>query len=175
MLEVWKGIPDYEDHYQVSNIGRVRSIKKNNPRLLKPTDNGNGYLYFTMSIKSKLKKISVHRAVCLAFYGVPDEKMVCNHKNHNTKDNKVENLEWVTQKENLLWNHIKGKVSEKRSMKKVYCYNNKKVYECASYAGKELMIDASSITKVCRKKRNHVHGYRFDYLKNKIGAISENI
>lgn len=111
MNEVWKIIPDWID-YEVSTLGRVRW----QGRLLKGHITTGGYQQVCLCKQnSKVKKFFyVHRLVLLAFIG--PSKLVCNHKNHVKRDNRLENLEYVTGKENsakaALAGRYKGLVGE---------------------------------------------------------------
>lgn len=98
-MEIWKEfIPDYE----VSTLGRVRSFKSKEPRILKPQAERNGYLRVTIRINGKDKMFSIHRLVARTFIPKPEGKRIVNHINGIKTDNRVENLEWVTYSENLL-------------------------------------------------------------------------
>ena len=110
MGEVWVRVPGYEDSYEVSDAGRVRSIDRYRPtkggamqlrkgRILKQTVNRYGYLYVSLSDNSKHRNVSVHRIVMSAFKG--DSPLTVNHINENKLDNRLENLEYMTAKENL--------------------------------------------------------------------------
>lgn len=107
--EVWKDISGYEGLYQISNLGRVKSLERidnNNhlvkEKILKPNDDGagKGYLYVNLGRKGRAKKI--HRLVAEAFMPNPENKKEVNHIDGDTKNNKIENLEWVTHQENCL-------------------------------------------------------------------------
>jgi hypothetical protein len=114
-MEIWKDIKNYEDCYEVSSHGRVRrkegyvntGIKHNEKKLvkskiLKCNLKRNGYLTVDLSKNNQVKTISVHRIVALTFIenDDPSNKKEVNHKNCNKLDNRVENLEWVTRKQN---------------------------------------------------------------------------
>jgi hypothetical protein len=101
MGEEWRDIPGYEGMYEVSNTGKVRSMGYGRVRELTPSPQNNGYLHVTLC-KSRAKKgMLVHALVALAFIGSRPNKMQINHKNGNKHDNRVENLEYVTSKENI--------------------------------------------------------------------------
>lgn len=105
--EVWKDIEGYEGRYQVSNMGRVKSLTRKvwnytKPgRVLKPGAKRNGYLHVALSNGDKIEKHAhVHRLVAKAFIPNPDNLPEVNHKNLNKSDNRVENLEWCTSRYN---------------------------------------------------------------------------
>lgn len=98
--EVWKDIPHYEGLYQVSNLGRIWSVRKQ--RTLSPAMTPNGYMRINLYAPNhKRKTESVHRLVALTFIDNPEAKPQVNHKNQNKTDNRAENLEWVSAKENI--------------------------------------------------------------------------
>ncbi len=106
----WVDIPNYEGWYQVSSDGDVRSLKKwcvdkreyaNHIKLLKPMDNGKGYLYVFLTKDHVRKRFYVHRLVAKVFMKQFDENKVINHKDYNKKNNNINNLELITQKENV--------------------------------------------------------------------------
>lgn len=109
MKEIWKDIPDYEGLYQVSNLGNIKSFPKRYKNrygylirkeiILSPSKDRKGYLNICLTKNKKKKVIKVHRLVLNAFIGKSD--LQCNHKNCIKNDNCLENLEWVTAKENM--------------------------------------------------------------------------
>ena len=111
MNEIWKDIKGYEGYYEISNIGRVRSVSRiiNHPKLVKQNiferllnlDSQNGYKSVRLSKEHKSKKCFVHRLVAQAFIKNPDSKGQVNHKDGDKSNNKVDNLEWNTAKENI--------------------------------------------------------------------------
>ena len=104
MEEVWKDIEDFEGLYQVSNLGRVKSLVRpyrRTEKILTPTDNGKGYLIVGLRIHGSVKGLLVHRLVMQAFEPLDSAaEMSVNHKDFNTHNNKLENLEWCTHLEN---------------------------------------------------------------------------
>lgn len=101
-IEIWKDIPNYEGYYQVSSLGRVKSLNYNRtrkPRVLKQGLDGYGYPKSCISKDGKAKNIRVHRLVMLAFKG--KSELQVNHINGIKTDNRLENLEYCTQSENI--------------------------------------------------------------------------
>lgn len=104
--EIWKDIEGYEGLYQVSNIGRVRSLKWYGGQQIKLrtlTDNGTGYLKVSLTHKRVSKNFLVHRLVALAFIPNPNGYEFVNHKDENKQNNVVENLEWCTKSYNSIY------------------------------------------------------------------------
>lgn len=105
--EEWRAIQGYEGFYEVSNLGRVRSIKRQenhyrfSGRVLKPFVTGSNYLQVCLSKEGTAKNIAVHRLVATAFIPNPHGKETVNHINENKQDNRAENLEWLSLKENI--------------------------------------------------------------------------
>ena len=193
MQEIWKDIKDFEGMYQVSSLGRVRSLDRfdSNGRLhkgdIKTTrDNGNGYKVVQLYKDGKQKTVSVHRLVATAFIDNPDNKPEVHHIDSDRANNKLENLQWVTRKEN---NSFPERIE---SMKKNpnWLKNNKKAlakatekstvvnshrtrftlgdvsleFSSLSEGARQLGLDQSTCTKVANGKRKHTHGYKVEYV-----------
>jgi hypothetical protein len=115
-MEIWKNVVGYEDCYEVSNLGNVRSIKRMvertspaggksfytyNSKMLKTCITKKGYLRLGLHLNDVKNNHQIHRLVASAFIDNPENKEQVNHKNGIKSDNRVENLEWVTNSENL--------------------------------------------------------------------------
>lgn len=99
--EIWKDIPGYEGLYQVSTLGKIRSLRRG--RVMKQVNHGRGplkYKQIQFSIDGQDITIGVHRLVALTFIPNPDNKPQIDHIDGNPSNNHVSNLRWVTAKEN---------------------------------------------------------------------------
>lgn len=110
MVEEWRDIEDYEGLYQISNLGKVKSLPRKvqfgvgyritDERILKPHQMKNGYMTVGLKRHNKPKYMTVHRLVAEAFIPNPDNKPCIDHIDGDRKNNSVENLRWCTHKEN---------------------------------------------------------------------------
>jgi len=99
--EEWRAIEGYDGAYEVSNLGRVRSLKFGKVRVMRLLDNQCGYLKARLHEGGSEHVPYVHRLVAMAFLPKPPQDRVqVNHINSDSKDNRAINLEWVTQSEN---------------------------------------------------------------------------
>lgn len=104
-LEEWRPVPGFEDRYDVSNLGRVRSWQNPHGRLVVPylkipTIDSDGYLYVGLYEKKKGKHCRVSRLVLMAFVGLPDVEMEASHLDGDATNNRLDNLAWETRLEN---------------------------------------------------------------------------
>lgn len=155
--EEWRDVVGYGGIYEVSNLGRVRSVerkgklffrgiefeRKCNPFYLHPFLSKSGYLLLLFSVNRKRKHKSIHRLVAEAFLensaGLPD----VNHKNGIKTDNRLENLEWVTKSENKLHAHRTGLALSGEKHKDAKLTNEqvreiRRLYESGKYKKKDL-------------------------------------
>lgn len=106
----WKDIEGYEGLYEICEDGRIKNKKSG--ELLNGTKSNNGYIRISLSKCSKSKKIYKHRLLAIAFIEKVDGKNVVNHINGLKDDNRLENLEWTSIRENTSHGFI-GKGSSK--------------------------------------------------------------
>ncbi len=134
-MEVWKDIEGYEGFYQVSNLGRVRGLdryvndKRYGKRFKKGTiftpcrrKRGQQYLAVILTKDCIAKTHSVHRLVAKAFIPNPDNKSQVNHLDEDPTNNRVDNLEWATSKENLNYNGRQQRIEQPKK-KRVNAYD----------------------------------------------------
>lgn len=120
MTEIWKDIVGYESLYQVSNFGKIRSLRKRSRRfgpnalMLKPSRNGDGYLQVKLSGKGLIETARVHRIVAMAFIPNPENLPEINHIDENKENNRVSNLEWCTRSYNNNYGSRKDKCRRSR-------------------------------------------------------------
>lgn len=141
MKEVWKDIEGYEGKYQVSNLGRVKSLNYNKTGkegMLRAGVTTDGYLQVVLYKDRKKKHHATHRLVAQTFIPNPDNKPCVDHINTIRTDNRVDNLCWVTCKENNN-NPITKKrlLGNQRGGKKVFCENTiySSIAQCAKHYG----------------------------------------
>lgn len=98
-MEIWRAIPGYNEKYAVSNLGEVRSIRMG--KMLKQRVDRAGYKSVRLTSNGVTKTLLVHRLVAETFIPRLPRQKVVNHLNGNKTDNRLENLEWTTHKENI--------------------------------------------------------------------------
>lgn len=170
-MEQWKDIKGYDGLYQVSNLGRVKSLKRkvwNGKKYYtipeKPLKLGfNGrYYHVRLSKAGAVKIYVVHKLVAEAFIPNPNNHPVINHKDENKTNNNVDNLEWCSIKYNCNYGNRNNTLR-----KKIYQYdlqgNFIKEWCGMRVASRELNICYSSIYKCCSKKVNIAGGYVWSY------------
>ena len=118
MQEIWKDIEGYENCYQVSNLGRVRSLTRKvdtfygqritKGKILKPLITNTGYFRVDLKQHQKDNYVSIHRLVAQAFIPNPNNYPVINHIDGNPTNNDVTNLEWCTQSHNVKYSYTNG-------------------------------------------------------------------
>lgn len=167
----WKQIEGYEK-YLISDNGTV--VNKRTGRKLKFKNTYDGYyevrLYATKDIESS-KFIRVHRLVAQAFIPNPDGLETVDHINGNKKDNRVENLRWLSSRDNLkrFWEEQATEEQKEQlaHRKPIKCLENGVVYESITQAAEELGLNRASLVIALARKTNKLRGYHFELVKEK--------
>jgi hypothetical protein len=115
MAEQWRPVVGYEGLYEVSDLGRIRSVdrvdssgKRRQSRLIKPTRSKDEYRKVCLSRGSKVQQISLHRLVALHFIPNPCDLPEVDHINCDRTDNRVENLQWASRSDNRRFSWARG-------------------------------------------------------------------
>lgn len=184
--EEWRDVSGYEGLYQVSNLGRVRSLDrwrkngsgeyKQKGRILNQGDTTTGYKQIVLNKDKKRKTLKVHRLVAIAFIPNPENKPNVNHIDGNPHNNKVENLEWCTQSENVQHAYDTGlkqcNIIDKETLQDMH-YNKKMTPRAIA---KEFGVDKTTIIRKVREyglelkrwtKYNLTEEFIIEELKNK--------
>lgn len=164
MEEIWKNVVGYEGVYQVSNLGNLKRLFKNKERMLSGREDKDGYIEVILSRKQSKKFCRLHRLVAEAFIPNIDNKPQVNHKDRNKKNNKVENLEWVTCSENTIHTFETGRQVRVKSIEQ-YSKDMKyiKEWESIKQASITLGISNNNISSCCSGKLGTAGGYIWKY------------
>jgi len=174
-MEIWKDIKGYEGIYKISNYGNVKSLnfnRTNKEKLLKNRIVNEGYVQVVLYKNSKRKAYYVHCLVANHFIENPNNLPEVNHKDGNKQNNNVDNLEWVTSKENSI-HEIKNnlKVIQHRinnpMSKKIIQKNTKheiiKIWDSMNDIKRDLGLNISNIHKCCNNQIKTAYGFIWDY------------
>lgn len=166
-IEEWKDIPKFEGLYQASNLGKIKSLPKliNNrfkdiskaEKILKPSKAKNGYLRVVLVKNGTKKYMSVHRLIAITFLPNYFGLEQVNHKNKNKEDNRIENLEWCTNKYNTRYSVAK-KIEQ-------YDLDGKyiKTWNCIRDVENELGIKNNNLNHCLKNKNKTAGGYIWRY------------
>lgn len=188
--EIWKSVPGYEGYYEASTLGNVRTVTRESHNgvgtfirqsvILKPSMQNNGYYRVMLTKDKKNKYVLVHRIVALTFIDNPLNKPIVNHKDEDKHNNRVDNLEWFTKKENNNYNNRQYKIAAKNKSNGFYEQNaiksrkpvlavpvdpSKETITLKSVTdGKNYGFIPSEISAVARGRKKTHYGYVFSYI-----------
>ena len=184
--EDWRDVPGYQGYYQISNLGRVKSLERSleyppskaypkgvtkvlKERIMTPCKDKKGYLFVQLFKNGNFKCARIHRLVALTFLPNPENLPQVNHKDENKQNNCLSNLEWCTPKYNV--NYGVGKY--KKTLNKripVIQYTKSwelvREYESATAATKALNVVqgcSRSILLACRGVYKSAFGYYWKF------------
>ena len=178
MEEIWRDVKGYEGFYQVSNIGRVRSIKRkictkghvrycNRVIILKQRESKKGYYYVELCKDLQKKGKFIQTLVAEVFIPNPNNLPIVNHKSEDKHDNRVENLEWCTYTYNNSYGSLAAKIEAKK--KPVIQYTTTlefvKRYPSMTAAAKENGFSIGNICLVCKGVWKTAYGFVWKYEK----------
>ena len=157
---IYEGI---ETDYSVSTEGEVR---KDTTNYILSQSSQQDYKFVTLLINEQQKRMRVHRMVAMTFIENPDNKPYVNHINGIRYDNNVENLEWVTQSENIQ-HAVRTGLMQNGRKKAVIQYNlngdRMATFESASEAARQTGGSQSKITMCCKRQRETANDYQWRY------------
>lgn len=173
MEETWKDIKGFEGYYQISNLGRIKSLRyhglqRKHPKILKLRITTKGYAQIILSVNNIQTRYSVHRLVAYHFISNPNNLPCVNHKDENPLNNTADNLEWCTYSYNTNYGNCLSKIRE-GNVGKIGSYpiiqeslEGKFIAEYPSIgeASRRTKISYTTINDCCR-------GFKKDYKNNK--------
>ena len=186
MKEAWKSVKGFEGLYSISNFGRLKSYKKNKSGYILSVKNRHGW-YLTCNLidrDGKMVTKRIHRLVAEHFLGIPERMREVNHKDMNKQNNRVDNLEWVTRKENNQhairnkpqiiqgMNHYNKYIRPKKIIQKTLDNKIVGIYANSIEAQEETGVCYRNILMVASKTeyspnryRSQAGGYKWEYLE----------
>ena len=180
-MEIWNEIEGTHGTMEVSSLGRIRSLLRADKTVLKFQHDAKGYQRVRITVQREKLTLKVHREVAKAFIPNPDNKPQVNHIDGNKDNNAVENLEWVTNKENAahafgmgLFDTVvagakRSNESRKRPIAGFDPVSGKR-FDFGSVSEAERHFNSRHISDVLKGKRQHVNGWTFSYL-NAAGEV----
>jgi len=194
--EEWRTIPNWE-RYAVSSFGRIVALDlpykcgsylaRRKPQLMHPSKNDNNPPYYIIGLSDgnrRSRSFGVHRLVAKAFIPNPNNYPEINHKDENSLNNCVENLEWCTHQYNCNYGTHNAKMAktlsetayQKRKVVQLTLDNEfVKAYESIKDAADTNNIHRASISICCRKPNRTGNGYRWMYLSDYISCQNSDV
>lgn len=173
-MEIWKDIQGYEGKYQISNLGRVKSLgnsKTKKEKILAQTTDSFGYCKVGLYKDGKKKTVKVHRLVADAFIENKNSLPIINHKDENPSNNEATNLEWCDHTYNNNYGTRNERMSQsninnpKRS-KPILCVETDTRYVSVHEASRKLNINYGNLCRALKYKEKTCGGYHWDYIES---------
>lgn len=157
--EDWRDVPGFEGVYQVSNLGRVKSIKYRRGRIVRQWTQSSGYAYVGLGAGDEARSYRVHRVVMLAFVGPCPDGQEVSHKNHNRTDNRLSNLEYVTHSQNMRRSWARLSRGERHPSAKLTAFKVRRIRELMAEEGttakalaRRFGVSPAAISQIRRRK-----------------------
>lgn len=190
-MEVWKDIENFEGLYQVSSEGKIKSLERVDrkgrivrERIMHTHYDAQGYVHVKLNKDAKQYTKYVHRLVAQAFIPNPENKETVNHKDENKANNTLENLEWMTMKENANygtrnertkahtdWDALRLKLSDAAHKKKIYQLKDGKIvkeWNSITEASRFFGVSLRAIQCVLRGENPSCKGFQFAYAEREV-------
>lgn len=176
-MEIWKNITGYEGIYQVSNYGRIKSLKRKKwngksfqiigEKILKPSINNVGYYVVNLAKNGKQKLVLVHRIVASEFLKNDNNLPVINHKDGNKLNNHVDNLEWTTYQNNNIHAMKTGLNRVKKPIKGINIKTGEEfIFESAREAERKLGVSHKNISACINGRQKTAGDYKWELLSD---------
>lgn len=183
MKEEWRPCVGFEGFYEVSNLGRVRSVavysdkykrvcQRKSPVLKAVETTREGYKRVLLCLYGKHYHCAVHRLVAMAFIPNTENSPEVNHKDENPANNRVDNLEWCSRKYNANYGTLPERISKRQinnpELSKVVFQYTKDgefvtAYPSMNEAGRSVGVTGGMISRVCRGKAKSAAGFIFKF------------
>lgn len=172
MEEIWKPIAGYEGLYEVSNLGRVRSLNYNHTKtaeVMTPWVSAKDYDYVHLCKGTAIQSCRVARLVAMAFIPNPDNKPFVDHIDTNRRNNHADNLRWCDQSENQKNPISRKRYGDAKSFRVVQLTKENivmRIWPSLTEAERSGGFNRNQISKVCNGRLKTHHGYKWQYLSD---------
>jgi len=173
MQEMWKDIKGYEGLYQVSNLGRIKSLdiidkkgRKHSGIIRKPYVKNDGYLLITLNKESHKKTYRMNRLVASTFLNNQHNLSDVNHIDEDKENNRVDNLEWCNRKYNINYGtrNTRSSSTKSKPIYAIYPDGTDEFFSSSLECSSKLKISNSNIGAVCNGQRKTAGGLVFEFL-----------
>ena len=177
-MEIWKDVVGYEGIYEVSDLGRVRTHKNKTTftnkhgvrhwkqRILKlRKDQKNGCLSVSLWKNNKGKSFLIHRLVAIAFIPNPNNLYTVNHKDGNRNNNRLDNLEWLSLKDNIIYGFENEQYTKQIKIKVIDISTNKEtIFRSLSMANKFFKKNHNYLSSKLKEGKYYNQNYKWEII-----------